>query len=115
MHFDFGRNFSEGLAPVQIGELWGFIDKSGSVVISAKFQDAEPYSSGLARVQEHSLYGYADKSGVIVVPAQYKYAESFSDGFAWLATVLTDSGTSISTVGVQYLGNLRPRAPSLEG
>jgi hypothetical protein len=81
-HFDFGRDFSEGLAPVQLGKLWGFIDKRGSIVISPKFEDAEPYSSGLARIREHSLYGYADKSGAIVVAARYMYAESFSDGLA---------------------------------
>jgi hypothetical protein len=29
LQFDFGRDFSEGLAPVRIGKLWAFIDLSG--------------------------------------------------------------------------------------
>ena len=80
--FDFGRDFSEGLAPVRIEKLWGFIDKSGSLVTPPKFDDAQPYSSGLARIQEQGLYGYVDKVGVLVIPPRYKYAESFSEGFA---------------------------------
>jgi hypothetical protein len=67
---------------VRIENWWGFIDKSGSIVIPPKFDDAEPFSSGLARIQERGLYGCADKSGVSVIPPQYKYAESFSEGFA---------------------------------
>lgn len=82
MRFGSGRDFSEGLAPVQIGRVWGFIGKSGSVVIPAKFEDAGPYSSGLTRIREGGLYGYAGRSGAIVIPALYKYVESFSEGLA---------------------------------
>ena len=30
---------------------YGFIDKSGKVVIEPQFDDAEPFSEGLAKVQ----------------------------------------------------------------
>jgi hypothetical protein len=80
--FDSARDFSEGLAPVRFGALWGFIDKTGSMAIPPRFDDAEPFHSGLSRIQMNGLYGYADKSGHIVVQPQYKYAESFSEGFA---------------------------------
>lgn len=80
--FDFARDFSEGLAPIRIGERWGFIDKTGSIVATPKFDDAEPFHSGLSRIRMNGLYGYADRSGEIVVKPQYKYAESFSEGLA---------------------------------
>ena len=31
--------FSEGLATVQVGERWGFIDRRGRLVIPAQFKD----------------------------------------------------------------------------
>ncbi|EOA6136260.1 WG repeat-containing protein, partial [Campylobacter coli] len=32
-------NFSEGLAGVELNGKWGFIDKSGKIVIEPKFDD----------------------------------------------------------------------------
>jgi hypothetical protein len=80
--FDSARDFSEGLAPVQAGKLWGFIDRTGLTVIPPKFEDARPFSSGLSRVLLGGKYGYADKIGTIVISPQFKEAESFSDGLA---------------------------------
>lgn len=80
--FDYARDFSEGLAPVQIGSLWGFIDKTAAHVVSPRFEDAEPFSSGLSRIREKGMYGYADKSGSIKITPEYKYAEDFSEGLA---------------------------------
>lgn len=82
MNFDAAREFSEGLAPVRLGEAWGFIDKTGAVVISPRFEDAEPFHSGLSRVRLNGLYGYANQSGNIAVRPRYIYAEDFSEGFA---------------------------------
>ena len=80
--FDHARDFSDGLAPVRFGQLWGFIDKTGALAVPPRFEDAEPFSSGLSRIRDHGLYGYADKSGSIVIAPQWKYAEDFSEGFA---------------------------------
>lgn len=80
--FDNARDFSEGLAPVQLGSRWGFIDKSGSFVIPPQFEDAQPFSSGLTRIRAKDKYGYADKTGRIVIEPQFDQAESFSEGFA---------------------------------
>jgi WG containing repeat len=80
--FDYGRDFAEGLAPVQLGKLWGFIDRTGSIAIPPQFEDAEPFSSGLTRILEDGKYGYADKSGRPVIEPQFKEAESFREGLA---------------------------------
>ena len=42
--FDDVGYFSEGLAPVRIGEKWGYIDKTGKIVIPPKY--AHPSSFG---------------------------------------------------------------------
>jgi hypothetical protein len=80
--FDNARNFSEGLAPVEVGGLWGFIDKNGVMVVSPRFEDAMPFSSGLARIRRGMRWGYANTRGKVVVAPVYDYAEDFSDGLA---------------------------------
>jgi hypothetical protein len=80
--FDNARDFSEGLAPVRIGELWGLIDRAGSSVIPPKFEDAQPFSSDLSRIQRGGRYGYVDKYGEVVVRPQFQQADSFSDAQA---------------------------------
>jgi hypothetical protein len=80
--FDGARDFSEGLAPVQVNKLWGYIDKSGKSIILPRFDDAQSFSEGLARVREYDRWGYIDKSGVYVVRPAFEYAEEFHEGFA---------------------------------
>ena len=80
--YDNARDFSEGLAPVQIGKLWGFIDKQGSLVVAPQFEDAQPFRSGLSTIKAAGLYGYVDKTGSLRVTPQYSQAEDFSEGLA---------------------------------
>jgi hypothetical protein len=82
LRFDSALPFSEGLAPVQMGKLWGYLDTSGQLVISPKFEKAEPFSNGLGLVRSNGLYGYIDRSGIFVIPAKFNRAENFADGLA---------------------------------
>lgn len=90
LRFDYVKEFSEGLAPVRVGDKWGYVDKSGWMAISAQFDDAEPFADGLALVQIGSLgdrrFGYIDHQGSLVIPPRFKYAEDFSDGLAPVTT-----------------------------
>ncbi len=78
--------FSEGLAPVRIGEFvagkWGYIDKSGNVVIQPQFDAAGPFSGGLAVAAIGNKFGYIDRTGKVVIALQYDLAGSFSGGLA---------------------------------
>lgn len=82
--FDGAMWFSEGLAPVKVGSLWGFLNKDGAMAIVPQFDDAMPFSDGAAAVRHSGLYGYIDKSGAAVIPAQYKQASDFHEGLAWV-------------------------------
>ena len=82
--FDGAMWFSEGLAPVQVGSLWGYIDKDGAMRISPQFDDAMSFSDGVAAVRQSGLYGYIDKSGVLVIRAQFKQASDFHEGLAYV-------------------------------
>jgi len=91
-----GCNVSESptvnLIPVGFGShisgKWGFINKSGEMVIEPQFARANSFSKGLAAVCYGSFVsgdqkcGFIDESGRLVIPAQFNDAISFSDGLA---------------------------------
>jgi hypothetical protein len=85
------HDFQEGLAAVQMPEggenpnKWGFIDKTGQMVIPAIFSN-EPgdFSEGLAIVQKtNGLKVYINKQGEVVSP-QYSNALPFVHGTAFV-------------------------------
>jgi hypothetical protein len=87
--FDDVGDFSDGLAPVKIGNQWGYVDRTGAVVIEPRFDYAYPFSEGRGMVSVRtadssgrSLFGYIDRSGGYAIKPQFDRAESFSDGFA---------------------------------
>ena len=74
--------FSEGLAPVCIDGLFGFIDTKGKVVIPAKYVFAEPFHDGRAMVMKDEKCGFIDHEGHEVIPLKYTRAEFFIDSIA---------------------------------
>lgn len=80
--FSLAFTFHEGLAPVQMSDKWGFIDKSGKHVIEPQFDEVYRFSEGLALVRIGSKWGFIDKSGKHVIEPQFDQAASFSEGLA---------------------------------
>lgn len=75
--------FSEGLARVKIDDKYGYIDRTGKIVIEPKYDEAEQFSDGLALIlNENNRYGYIDKTGRVVIQPKYNLASSFSEGLA---------------------------------
>jgi len=66
--FDLTYGFSEGLAAVQTGKKWGYIDAAGKIVIAPQeFWNVKPFHNGLAQVQTKDTgVGYIDRSGKYV-------------------------------------------------
>lgn len=75
--YDEVRDFSEGLAAVNQGGKWGFIDKAGNEVIPCKYNIApSSFSEGLAAVKQMDTdgnwkYGFINKMGQEVIPCKY--------------------------------------------
>ncbi|HOF12828.1 MAG TPA: WG repeat-containing protein, partial [Spirochaetota bacterium] len=62
---------------------YGYIDKSGKIVINPQFEKAYDFSKeGLAAVKINQKWGYIDKSGKIVINPQFEDAYSFKEGLA---------------------------------
>ena len=80
--YDYVGDFSEGLAHVQLNGKYGFVNKSGEVVIPIKYDYARDFSEGLAAVQLNGKWGFINKSGKIIIPSIYDDAGGFSDGYA---------------------------------
>lgn len=59
-----------------------FIDKSGSIISTERFERAGEFSEGLAAVKLNGKWGYIDSKGRIAITPQFDKAEAFSEGLA---------------------------------
>jgi hypothetical protein len=57
------EDFSEGLAAVQVGGRWGYIDRAGRFAIEPIYGGATSFYDGKAAVAEGDKCWYIDKSG----------------------------------------------------
>lgn len=93
------KNFSQGLAAVQIGGggtcgpvlcVYGYIDKTGKMIVEPEFFEAREFSEGLAAVLTNDSaggvvvgeWGYINKRGQLVIKPIFSEANSFSEGLA---------------------------------
>jgi hypothetical protein len=97
-------DFSQGLARVRLSDAsgsfrYGFIDRTGALVIGPRFESARDFSEGLAAVAIDGKWGYIDRAGAWVIEPRFWYALSFV--VSGLAEVdLEDPGTAAG-VGAQ--------------
>jgi hypothetical protein len=76
-------NFSEGLAAVfDPHKGWGFIDKTGAVVIQPRFESALDFRDGLAPVVLAGKWGFINTTGDLVIDNQFEWVGEFSEGMA---------------------------------
>ena len=91
--YDRAYAFSEGMAAVVKDGKYGFIDKTGKLVIDYKYDYAEDFSEGYAAVSTGGFWdeeagyvtgnwGFIDKTGKVVVPIFYDKVWDFSEGLA---------------------------------
>lgn len=81
--YDNAAGFSEGMAPVGVqGAGWGFMDRTGALVIPPKFESTGSFSEGLAAVLLDDKWGFINRNGVLVIENQYDWVAEFSEGVA---------------------------------
>lgn len=82
--FDDAKSFREGLAAVKKNNTWGFIDKTGKMIIKAQYIDVSYFSEGLAAVQKshNGTWGYIDKQGKLIIKDQFNFVGLFHEGVA---------------------------------
>ena len=75
----------ERLYRIIVKNKYGFIDRSGRVIVEPEYEAAGEFSGGLAFVKKAGKYGYIDVSGKLVIAPTLWGAENFSDGLAVVA------------------------------
>src|SRR6516164_8860197 len=77
-----GGQFRESLATIKQGGQWGYMNKTGKMVIQPQFKQALRFSEGLAAVKSGDKWGYIDKSGKLAIAPQYEMAYQHVEGLA---------------------------------
>ncbi|WP_083631302.1 TonB family protein [Labilibacter marinus] len=80
--FNYAEPFSEGLALVEKDLKFGFIDKTGKLVIPFKFTDAGSFKKGITYAAVNGKYGYINKQGEFIIEPQFEMAYNFEGEFA---------------------------------
>jgi len=99
--FEDAEDFSEGLAPVKVRSeettwcprdangsrkgftmKWGYIDKTGKVVIPAEFESAAPFSEGLGAINQCDEGFFVDQTGKKMVLGKFSYVSPFGAGLS---------------------------------
>jgi hypothetical protein len=62
------ENYSEGLAPAVEGDLWGYLDRSRSIIIPFRYTSAGPFHQAMARVRLKDKFFFIDPKGNRVTP-----------------------------------------------
>ena len=128
------QNSSENLLPIQQGGKWGFINRSGEVVIKPQFDWAEPFADGLALVRYPPRksrskpgelaegMGFIDQTGKVVIELDnplHLNGESFSEGLTKYWTWEPDKGNLygyIDTSGkIQIKARFTDASPFVDG
>ena len=65
----------------QLGK-WGFIDRTGKVIVPPQYAAAGEFHQGRARVKVGDKFGFIDPTGKVVIPPQFDKVAEFSEGLA---------------------------------
>ena len=76
---------SDGYAAVKDGELWGFINVMGELVVPNKWKDVRLsqvcFPEGLCAIQDdHDLWGFVNAKGEVILPCQWQECRDFRNG-----------------------------------
>ncbi len=77
------------LFPVKVGSQYGYMDRTGKMVITPQFSQAGCFSDGLAYAavgDDNSKWGYINTTGEFVIKPTYWNGTSFREGLAFVVT-----------------------------
>ena len=63
---------------------FGYIDRSGKLVIPCIYENTFGFTEGLAAVKVKGKIGYVDVTGKMVIPPTFDDAYAFFEGLAWV-------------------------------
>ncbi|GEM_PF-5745379 len=79
-----GGFYNDGLAAVRSGNAWGYVDKSGAVVIDFQYDDAYAFERGVAIVMENHEAILIDATGAVLAADGYDLLDVDDEtGLVW--------------------------------
>jgi hypothetical protein len=105
-----GQPANDYLFAIRDGKKIGFINRSGAVIVSPRFDAVGEPHEGRVSIYEGSRAGYMDFSGKIVVEPKYDSAGDFKDSRAIVrlgnkASLIDPSGTVVGEILYRPLGD----------
>lgn len=73
---------NEGLFWIREDGKYGYIDRTGKVVIKPQFENTMGFNEGLAATRLNGKYGYIDAKGNWAIKPQFDFTYKFSDSLA---------------------------------
>ena len=89
MKFDCAFDFDIKLAPVRIDKKFGFIDKTGKIIIQPTYDRAEEFVNGMANVWKGQKYSCITSTGEIYNDPTKNKSIEFCDGIAAVRAIST--------------------------
>lgn len=105
---NYGAHFSDGLIPICKGDKWGYMDKSGRIVIPLMYDEAHDFSEGIAAVKLDQKYGGINWWNEVVIPMEYDYMGEFSQGRAMVVRKEVLKGASSNRSGFSHTNKASP-------
>lgn len=102
-------NFINGIAlfnnygkPGVTKALWGYIDKTGKIIVDCKYEDASEFREDMARVKVNGKSGFIDITGKMVIDPKYVYAYYFINGYAEVKVISGGKRFYIDKAGKEF-------------
>ncbi|PHI21833.1 hypothetical protein CEQ90_00670 [Lewinellaceae bacterium SD302] len=77
LSFSSGMVYSQVAIPYRHGNMWGFADESGWIIITPKYEAVGEFVNGMAWVKKKNKYGFINRLGEEVIKAKYKEVSDF--------------------------------------
>ncbi len=71
---DYARAFIDDVTAFRSGELWGFVNGKGEVVIEPQYEDAKAFSCGIAGVKIQGGWKFVDQTNAVAIDGMYEDA-----------------------------------------
>jgi len=101
--FERAFNFSEEMAGVRVNGRYGFIDRTGKLLIAARFDLVGAFYQGHAEVLVGSKAGVIDRQGKLVIEPRFARAIPFTQD---VVLVSTKGGRTLYAQGHEQLPNM---------
>ncbi len=78
IHYDDIENLNFTIYLTKENGKYGFIDKTGNIVVSHQYDEARGFNTNTVKVAKNGKYGLTDYTGKIILPIEYDDIGYFS-------------------------------------